>query len=719
MATIRYNYNKPLFYENDINNWFWKNKEDFNKYIKYIFSENNYIDIGVKFLSWNKIKTILDVNFLQFHENINQLYYFEIKLQENSKSQYYWLNNYTILQNNKIALELTLDIWTTYFFDIKFKIEATADILRLHLSRWRNDSKENYSIFNFTSNSHLYFNDPLIEGMKNNINQKQYFLNKNEDFSYYFFDYTPILKGMFIYAVCSYEDLEKAKGESNYHFDFINKYNQKTIPMPFYIIPITNDLLNNNEERNNFSKIINSPYLISLMCSDLPWFTDPSRYPYENNNNIVFTHNWKEIYGENLPQEIKDLKTKCFRTDLIHSRLTSEFNNNDFSGGLKNCFNEKLPIEIIEKWNVRSKKTTEFNPDYEPKLYMYPFFEIELIRGKRTTLKLYNELLCANWDLKNILFPIIQSFTPYSVLTLYIANNGFYKTSLLNGQYCLEASGSNTLVSLSSSYKQFLNQHLSAYNTGLKQQQSNQTADILKTMSITGAGAIGGAVAGTPFGPLGMIGGSLLGGLFGLFSGGKQVMNDEFEIQKTKNQLTDLARTPDNINNFSNDPYLDIELMRNDGLYYKTSLRTKELTENNRYQVAMYFHKFGYMINKKLKINKWDDLIIRENWNYIQIEKISDIIDNNYLPLSVITWLNDKFKNGFRLWNYNNDNYIDVYNYLLPNNEIDYPPYHNENLISSENDITGLPTKTNLTINNLKSSLNDLIIKEVKKKWIK
>lgn len=709
MAIIRYSKNKPLFYENDVNNWFWKNEKDFNNYIKYLFDDNKFINVGVKFLSWNKIITIIDIDFLNFHDNINQFYYFEFKLKENSKSQYYWLNNYTILQNEKISLELSLDIWTTYFFDIKFKKEATADIVRLHLSRWRKDSKENYYIFNFTDNSYLYFNDPQIDGMKNNINQKQYFLNKNEDFSKYFGQFTPCFRGLFIYAICSYEDLEKEKGNSNYRFpiDHVSQLVGIT-PMPFYIIPLeASSLLELN-------KIINSPYLVSLMCSDLPWFSNDVIYKDDKINPLISPSNWELNYQEKLPNDIKNLNISVFRADLIHKRLTSDFNNNTIPGRLKNCFNENLPIEIIEKWNVRKEKPKQFNPDNEPKLYMYPFFEIELLRGKRISLKLYNELLCANWDLKDILFPIIQSFTPYSILTLYIVNSGFYETSLLNGQYCIDASGTNTLVSLSSSYKQFLNQHLSAYNTGLKQQQSNQTADIIKTIGASGAGAIGGAIAGVPFGPLGMLGGGLIGGVAGGFMGGKQIMNDEFEIQKTKNQLTDLARTPDNINNFSNDPYLDIELMRDDNdLYYKTSIRTKELTENNRYQVAMYFHKFGYEINKKLKINNWNNLIIRENWNYIQIEKISDIIDNKYIPLSVIEWLNGKFKNGFRLWNYNNDNYNDIYNYLLPNNEIDFPPYHNTNLISSKNDIIGLPSKTNLTIGNLRSSKNDLIIRGV------
>lgn len=694
MSTFIFSKKNPYFLSNTIDKVGFLNQEAFNNYDKDLFDEGTIIQGSPSsWISWNQFT--FKLNYTDEYWNlIQKINYLKFQLKDTSEWGYYWITEFS-KDNKLITITAKLDSLTTFWLKIKFKTNASALVDRLHAYRWLEKEailKDNkyYLSPNFNEDSFLWQSDSQL-AIDNKIKEEIISLENNISDETNL-EYNPFIKGQFIYFIMKYNDKE-SETTVNYK-PFGNNQNATAInPMPFWIIPIRNPHLDSMTPNDEFKRIykilLASPYLHSIEYSIIPWGLmvrqlDPNNPNYDlQDNQIVLLKDWKAIYEEDLPT-IDGITNS---TDIYALRADTINNWINYGGG------QEFKDILLNKDKINKlgylKNKNNFDILNEPKLFMFPFFELNFIRAKRKILSIMNErLLSLSKFEEDINFFIKLIFTPYQISTYHIVNNGLYNTSLIDYKYSINTANANTLVSLSSSFQTFLVSYLSNFYTGLYSAKFNRvTGDIASVATTVGATA-GGALAGAGYGasigeaggPIGAAGGAVIGALLGLLIGTvsstSTIQNNNIKVQQEKNKLTDLARQPDSINsNADFDTYTDIQILQKqntDNSYFISSIRIKSLPDYNKLQVALWFHKFGYPINKNLVIDNWDKLLIRESWNYIQIEQFSDVIDLQSIdiPWQAVEEIVELFNKGVRIWLYQNNFNTIVNNYNLPNWEI-------------------------------------------------
>lgn len=698
---FQYSKQQPLTINNYDDKFIFLNNNEFKEYDNFLFENQPIIDGGVTYNSWNQLTLII-----KYTENIwtelSKINYLKVIIDGAKDSQYYFITHYEIIGKNKISLTCDLDIWTTYQPLIKFKKNSSIFIDRMHANRWKSNKSskignEYYLIPNWNENSFLWQPETKLQNMDNKIIENVYRSDLILPYDYSLFN-TFLYKGEFIYFVFKY-DTNTTTGESNYYPPF--PQNQKTFtanPMPFFIIPV---LLG---ELRVYTKFIDSPYLQGIYYSQIPWFDPTIRDPNhvftdeeKKLNPIVTQQNWYKTYLETLPKEFDNIQ-HIIRADLIDSFL--------YNKG-KEIYENFRENDILNTCGFIKDKD-KFSPINEPKLYMYPFFELNYIKGKKQPLVIHNERLFSNiinTNSVNVIISILETFTPYYISSYRYISQGMYNTSKNDLKYSIDLSGTNNLLSLSSAYKTFLNSYLANYNTGLLQKKWNLGLSIPNTGLGLASSMASGAITGSIIPGVGSLLGAGVGALIGATNAIGHWNNTTTDLRQQENILVDLARQPDTINNNLNtDTYLELGLLRD--VEYCGSLRTKELTDYNREQVAYFFHKFGYPFNKNLIVEKWQDLIIRDTWNYLQIENFIHCIDldNSNIPWLALNFFNEVFKKGIRLWkvfDFKIENKL--FNYMLPNWEIDidWEPDGLEMTIKDSIDILSIPNINDILENDI------------------
>lgn len=656
---------QPLTLNNYNDKFIFTNKREFDAYDNFLFENQIYLKGGATYQSWNQVTITLTYTENLWHE-LSKTNYVKIMVEGTFSAQYYFINNYSIIQKNRISVTAILDVWMTYHTQIVFKENASVFVDRMSINRWKDKvatilKNQYYLIPNWSSESALWQPETKLTNMDNKIFESVYPLNLSLPNTYIGYD-DFLYQGEFVYFVFKY-NTDSEVGKINYTpATASDQLTFKANPMPFFILPL------GSTNTDLYKDFVDSPYLQGIFYSQLPWFY-PIPYPPDHVfsddekklNPLVAGVNWKNTWNETLPTDFIKYN-HIIRGDLINSFF---INKGD------------LIFEMLTKQATYDnfgflRDKTKFNPINEPKLYMYPYFEIDYVKGKRQELVIHNERLFSNInDIVLDQFPIfkvnvLETFTPYFINSYRYINSGLYNTSSTDLKYSVDLSGANNLLSLSSAYKTFLNSYLANYNTGLNQKGFNTGVGVYGGLM----GIATGAIAGASLGPLGALGGAIVGGIGGIVNMIQHTGDNAFAQQQQKNQLIDLARQPDTVNKNNNpDTYLEISLLRENK--YAGTVRTRTLNDYNKYQVALYFHKFGYTYNRNLIVDNWDKLLIRDTWNYIQIEQFSNCVDleKSNIPWQAILQIDEIFKQGIRLWNHftNYETGNKLFDYDLPN----------------------------------------------------
>lgn len=662
---------QPLTLNNYNDKFIFTNKREFDAYDNFLFENQTYLKGGATYQSWNQVTITLTYTENLWHE-LSKTNYVKIMVEGTFSAQYYFINNYSITQKNRISVTAILDVWMTYHTQIVFKENASVFVDRMSINRWKSltakfINMEDYCLIpNWSPESPLWQPENNLPNMDNKIVEEIIPLRlqtPNKFYPDYNFYENFLYKGEFIYMVFKY-NTNTETGKMNYTppYPEIDERAFTANPMPFFIIPLTKYSL------KNYTDFIDNPYLQGIYYSQLPWFDPTPRitgFIYTDaikaNNPIVSGGDWKRVWKEDLPGKVFTDLTTIIRADLINSFF--EKNKLDMYESFPNVRYQYVPFGV-------KREKEKFSPNNEPKLYMFPYFEIDYVRGKRTPLVIHNERWHSDWTIDNFetlyKISVLETFTPFYINSYRYINQGLYNTGGMDLKYSIDLSGTNNLISMASPYKEFLNSYLANYNTGKNQKAYN-----------TGVGAYAGllgvgssALAGASLSPLGALGGAVFGAIGGVVNMIQHTGDNAFAQQQQKNQLIDLARQPDTANKNDNpDTYLELELLKDSE--YTGVLRTRSLPEYNRYQIAYYFHKFGYTYNRNLIVDNWDKLLIRDTWNYIKIEQFSNCIDleKSNIPWQAILQIDEIFKQGIRLWNHfsNYETVNKLFDYDLPN----------------------------------------------------
>ncbi len=67
-------------------------------------------------------------------------------------------------------------------------------------------------------------------------------------------------------------------------------------------------------------------------------------------------------------------------------------------------------------------------------------------------------------------------------------------------------------------------------------------------------------------------------------------------------------------------------------------------------QIVSYHKEYGYENNKFIKVSNWDDLLLRNRYNYLKIDDIYNSLDISDIPVDISEDINKIFETGIRIW---------------------------------------------------------------------
>ena len=353
--------------------------------------------------------------------------------------------------------------------------------------------------------------------------------------------------------------------------------------------------------------------------------------------------------------------------------IESNFNTDKFgtvNGTIPKCYritqNNKIQKLLYEERVFPYR--IEFDNDYEPKQYCYPFryfivtdyinppllIKPQLVNNEKIRLHVYTA-------------PLSQS----SKYNIFVQN---YKGDL-NGN--LEGVINTTAFMLpitSSVYSNFLATSANAFNTnmenalfendmtlrhGLKQNEFNKWSGLFG--SVMGLG--GGLATKNPFSIVGSIGSgvsSVLGANMNEQQMSEKSAFNEHAISSSANaQISDMLSTPRSLKTCGNDTLFNLVNSRQaiDIIEYRPTYAYQQ-------RIKKYFERYGYALNRYERIN----VTSRKYFNFIKTHIAN--VSGDKVPNIHIAEIKDILNKGITFWHV--DNGVDIGNYNVVNREVKF-----------------------------------------------
>jgi hypothetical protein len=290
-----------------------------------------------------------------------------------------------------------------------------------------------------------------------------------------------------------------------------------------------------------------------------------------------------------------------------------------------------------------------FHAVEESKLLMYPYALTILddFKGNRQVIK--NEYVNDKAFGVNARGSLGTSHKVVYSMANYLIDNSLVPYDIAN-TITLE----NAVISNTPNDIPIMNDYLSAFLQGNKNQIENQKQSIVFNGVMDGLsgvmGTIGGAMAG---GAMGGVGGAVAGGANGALSTVQGAGNSVLALQGIEAKQADINNIPPTISKMGGNTAFDYGNNIN-GLY----IVKKQITAEYRKKLTDFFKMYGYKTNE-VKIPNFKT---RRSWNYVQTLDCNIVGNFNHEDLQEIKAV---FDNGITLWHT-----ADVGNYSLPNEEV-------------------------------------------------
>lgn len=272
----------------------------------------------------------------------------------------------------------------------------------------------------------------------------------------------------------------------------------------------------------------------------------------------------------------------------------------------------------------------------EGKLFQYPFTILEI-----------NDHISTPFEIKPHLFPnatntqsiyVKHALNAMGMYALYAKNYKYDEAGLREATI----TSSLNIPTTSNFYMDYMARNQSQFTT------SRQNA-LISTASSTIAGGVSGAAMGSKFGPWGVAGGAILGGITGLVSGSAG-------LRSNLAQERDAKSSPASLVNQGGDVLFNQQIT--DKTLYLYRLQYDDETMS---RIGWYFHLYGYKQNRVLK----PDVRNRYYYNYIQTQNVNIKADG--IPKDHLIKLRNIYDNGVTVWHadrsgvtigdYSRDNY--------------------------------------------------------------
>lgn len=272
----------------------------------------------------------------------------------------------------------------------------------------------------------------------------------------------------------------------------------------------------------------------------------------------------------------------------------------------------------------------------EGKLFQYPFTVLEFNDHVSTPFEIKPHLFPNNTNTQSIF--VKHALNAMGMYALYAKNYKYDEAGLREATI----TSSLNIPTTSNFYMDYMARNQAQFTA------SRQNA-LITSATATFGGAASGAAMGSKFGPWGVAGGAILGGITGLVSGSAGLRSNLAQERDAKN-------SPASLVNQGGDVLFNQQI--SDKTLYLYRLQYDDETMS---RIGWYFHLYGYKQNRVLK----PDIRNRYFYNYIQTQNVNLSADG--IPKDHLTKLRSIYDNGTTIWHadrsgvtvgdYSKDNY--------------------------------------------------------------
>lgn len=620
--------NRPSFkHETDYNAWLTKTFT--HDYEPSSYNRHDTLNATIHKKVSTTIEDELKVKYVLVEVDGKKLLYFVLKAR--------------IKNNITIEYTLRLDVWTTYYLDIK--INGNVRLGQAHGVRftssfevggvkWRPDLRINSDLF-----STEQFDKPLL--VRTDISSysiKQAYTDRLNAYNNKF-AFTTGTDKFYIFAVIKPSHDEGYSVDSGY-------------PQPYFIAPVSPHNTDTSEP-NLYEKLVASPLTQGLFISYTPYGVDHE-----------MQYKLTSYGGFNIFDPL--FTTPIANPILLESddkvKLPHEKSYHFGDGSIQ-------PDDIIED----PKITTEFSK-----------YDITFYDGQRFEI-----------DQKKVLdskfIAMYRNIDPINNLTVLEFNdNSYYPNNKFHDIGIVKHNDSDQLPSITDQYNEYMRSH----RNQIEQERAAAKASMVKgglssfigLASSYGMGVVG-AGTGNPVLMMGAVSGMANSVNSAIGTG----INAGLDMKTINRRLDDISHTADTIKNVSistpghvwslHKIYkgLGFKLIKT----YPSAISLKEINE--------HFIRNGYFLDKYRHVisdNIRHSLYVRARFDFITITNIDQVMDRSPFPSEVYEEIRSIFSSGVRVW-HDKEN---IQNYEIENWERDifkaYPYTHRNKRMVIEHELT-------------------------------
>lgn len=611
----------------------------------YNVSMNNFINI--------QITCSFTISVLNFHANYC---YIEMdsnyqNFDESTKYRFYFINNFQILNQNKLSLILELDVFSTYngFLNISDNVLF---------------ERKMFTRFNVNPNDDsLWMSNPTINGLDPEFDIESNYPISSERL-YIKYNSNEIINNLLnnIYT-CIIRCTDNKLGIDNPDFITSNlanatktKINNVNQGLYTYFCYLNNNSgINFMMEKNEgilenfltidelFNFMQDSPLTVNIQLLPFIMYDSSVTFRTITDSNNEITTLVMSIYDKtqnNIKYGTVQFKDEPKKWMGYLSSYDTDYNF---------TINKQYPFSLDD---------TEINQ--EPMLLNYKKYQIQCVNYSS---KEYRAIYFAGYttDGFNLGFRYTIKDDTFKMSFFIRNNNDIYKyfTSfqmwdVLNSTYFMPQ--------LTDAYKNFIATNKNYYQTSVAvPNQVTVTKSISKMASLGGLGII------TDHTGLGLT--NVLG------EGASMISETRAREKLYQYKIDDLKNTPDNIVNGANDIFT---FLRDNFRFY---LNTKWLREKDLERLAFYYKKYGYKCNLVYPFSDYEN---RRLFNYVKLidDDFSSLIykylnedttrKNTCITPTIVNRISSIVNNGVRIWILNNQNKPYLFDFSGSNGEIGY-----------------------------------------------
>lgn len=645
MINIKLNYSEqtPGYTQNDTNWIAWENEGQRDTHLSKLFSANGEEGSFTE-LSAVNAKVNIEITSIEAAKRIK---YVKVIITDNTndeKCRYYHVESVDIKNDKTATLFLVMDVIGTYYTDLV--VDGFVQLTRQHRNRYQEHiltATTTESKFIANSAAALYNEDgfnipkPMVENLNRPL-EYPYTDSADKIAAYKAFEWED---GFFVYAMIS--------PDTN-HNGLYHGGDQEQ-PAPYFIVPViqpnkTDAIFDSAGISYFYENVQYKPHELETKIGTTEW-TNMKKALMIRSQYRELSRDPKTIKLIRSPHRLQNNPTlEIWRESGTHTngveRVKLRFSNthSKYKSILATiCENQSAKIGLY-----RGKD--EFNSIIEPKIHTDEFIDLKVqaYNGETRTIP-SNPYI----DFDMIHVDVEGETTPTHVSTTFTPtfNSGVYGLDYiktLNSRISFKSY--ETLMTNTPAYMKFMMNSENSFNTAVK----NNKVDLAVGMTnaaiggLTGAGA-GKAAAVSPGGAAGAAIGAAGKAITGTIS---SISNFIKRKNAMESQIKDLKNRPDQLQGDSQSVGVNIVNARIMGAPFVSYIARPMPIATEK--IAMYYHMFGYKIDRAVELKDKSDLITRERFTYTEVDGLMPAIQNSPIPHEILVEISGLFSNGLTLW---------------------------------------------------------------------